>query len=84
MNAEEAHRIGLINRIADHADDLIETMLSTSGHSQRESKAVIRRILDGQAEDDSDSLARFAEAFTRADFREGVAAFLQKRKANFE
>ncbi len=84
MNAEEAHRIGLINRVADNADDLIETMLRTSGHSQRESKAVIRRILDGQAEDDADSLARFAEAFTRADFREGVAAFLQKRKANFE
>jgi enoyl-CoA hydratase/carnithine racemase len=84
LDAEEAHRIGLINQIADTADDLIETMLSTSGHSQRESKAVIRRILDGQAEDDADSRARFAEAFTRADFREGVAAFLQKRKANFE
>jgi enoyl-CoA hydratase/carnithine racemase len=84
INAEEAHRIGLINRIADSADHLIETMLSTSGHSQRESKALIRRILDGQAEDDADSLARFAEAFTRADFREGVAAFLEKRKANFE
>jgi enoyl-CoA hydratase/carnithine racemase len=84
IDAEEAHRIGLINRIADTADDLIEMMLSTSGHSQRESKAAIRRILDGQAEDDADSLARFADAFTRADFREGVAAFLEKRKANFE
>lgn len=84
IDADEAHRIGLINRIADNADDLIETMLSTSGHSQRESKALIRRILDGQAEDDADSLARFADAFTRADFREGVAAFLEKRKANFE
>lgn len=84
MNAEEAQRIGLINRVADNADDLIETMLSTSGHSQRESKAFIRRILDGQTEDDEESLARFAEAFTRADFHEGVAAFLQKRKANFE
>jgi enoyl-CoA hydratase/carnithine racemase len=84
IDAEEAYRIGLINRVADNADDLIETMLSTSGHSQSESKALIRRILDGQAEDDADSLARFAEAFTRADFREGVAAFLQKRKANFE
>ena len=59
-------------------------MLATSGHSQRESKRVIRRILDGQAEDDADSLACFADAFTRADFREGVAAFLAKRKANFE
>jgi enoyl-CoA hydratase/carnithine racemase len=80
----EAHRIGLINRVADDADDLIETMLSASGHSQRESKALIRRVLDGQPEDDADSLARFADAFKRADFSEGVAAFLQKRKANFE
>ncbi len=84
IDANEAHRIGLINRIADNADDLIETMLSTSGHSQRESKALIRRILDGQAEDDADSRSRFADAFTRADFREGVTAFLEKRKANFE
>jgi enoyl-CoA hydratase/carnithine racemase len=84
IDAAEAHRIGLINHVADNADDLIETMLSTSGHSQRESKAMIRRILDGQAEDDADSLKRFADAFTRADFREGVAAFLEKRKANFE
>ena len=84
IDADEAQRIGLINRITDNADDLIETMLSTSGHSQRESKALIRRILDGQAEDDADSRARFADAFTRVDFREGVAAFLEKRKANFE
>jgi enoyl-CoA hydratase/carnithine racemase len=84
LDAEEAHRIGLINRIADSAGDLIETMLGTSGHSQRESKRMIRRILDGQAEDDADSLARFADAFTQPDFREGVSAFLAKRKANFE
>jgi enoyl-CoA hydratase/carnithine racemase len=84
LDAEEALRIGLINQIADNADDLIETMLSASGHSQRESKTLIRRILDGQAEDDADSLTRFADAFTRADFREGVSAFLEKRKANFE
>jgi enoyl-CoA hydratase/carnithine racemase len=84
IDADEAHRIGLINRIAETADDLIETMLSTSGHSQCEAKQFIRRILDGQAEDDADSLARFAGAFTRPDFREGVSAFLAKRKANFE
>lgn len=84
IDAGEAHRIGLINRVADSADDVIETMLSTSGHSQREAKRMIRRILDGQAEDDADSLARFADAFTRPDFREGVSAFLAKRKASFE
>ena len=84
IDAAEAKRIGLITQIAENADALIAVMLGASGHSQREAKAVIRRILDGQCDDDVDSLARFADAFTGADFREGVAAFLAKRKANFQ
>ena len=84
IDAAEAQRIGLITQITENADALIAVMLGASGHSQREAKAAIRRILDGQCDDDADSLARFAEAFTGADFREGVAAFLAKRKANFQ
>jgi enoyl-CoA hydratase/carnithine racemase len=83
IDAAEAHRIGLIDDIADNADALIETMTSVSGHSQRESKAMIRRILDGQVADDDVTRAVFAEAFTGPDFREGVSAFLEKRKPDF-
>jgi enoyl-CoA hydratase/carnithine racemase len=84
IDAAEAHRIGLIDIIANDANDLITTMSSVSGHSQRESKAMIRRVLDGQAADDETTRAVFADAFTGADFGEGVEAFLTKRKACFE
>ncbi len=84
LTAEEALRIGLIDLIADHPDDLIGSIAANSLHSQRESKAIVRRILDGQIDDDTETLATFAQAFEGRDFSEGVAAFLGKRKPVFK
>ncbi len=84
VDASEAHRIGLINEIADNADVLVETMTSVSGHSQHESKAMIRRILNGQVADDDATRAIFAAAFNGPDFKEGVSAFLEKRRPDFK
>jgi enoyl-CoA hydratase/carnithine racemase len=83
LNAEEALRIGLIDLIADHPGDLLASISANSLHSQRLSKAIVRRILDGQSADDAATLAMFAGAFGGADFKEGVAAFLGKRKPHF-
>jgi len=87
LSAEEALRIGLITILADEpyaeAMALAETMASISSHSQQMSKQFVRRILDGQVDDDEASSALFDSAFESDDFREGVSAFLEKRKPEF-
>jgi enoyl-CoA hydratase/carnithine racemase len=84
LTADEALRIGLIDIIADHPDELLSGITANSLHSQRQIKTIVRRILDGQAEDDPETLAMFAQAFEEPDFSEGVAAFLGKRRPDFK
>jgi enoyl-CoA hydratase/carnithine racemase len=83
LDSAEALRIGLIDQIADGPDAIVAPILAASPHSVRQSKAMIRRILDGQDFDDPATLAMFADAFDGPDFAEGVAAFLAKRPPRF-
>lgn len=87
LPAEEAQRIGLIEILDEDpvaaATALAGTIATASSHSVRNTKKIVRRILDGQADDDAETHALFASAFTGEDFREGVSAFLEKRKAVF-
>lgn len=83
LDAEEAQRIGLIEMVADEPTYLVEGLLAASPHSIRESKKFVRRVLDGQAADDEETLRLFAEAFTGSDFLEGTTAFVEKRKPEF-
>ncbi|MCI4590075.1 enoyl-CoA hydratase-related protein [Sphingobium sp. BYY-5] len=86
-DAADALAIDLIDEIAvdplAEADRLARTIAANAQHSVRSSKAIIRRILDGQADDDATTLALFRDAFTLPDFAEGVAAFREKRRPDF-
>ena len=59
--ADDALAIGLIEEIAPDpltaADTLARTIAANAQHSVRASKAIVRRILDGQADDDATTLA---------------------------
>ncbi len=83
IDASEAYRIGLVDLLDADPVELAETIAGVSAHSVRQSKAMVRRILDGQAADDAATSALFADAFTLPDFAEGVGAFLAKRKPVF-
>ena len=83
IDAEEALRIGLVEMLADTPSELAEAILAASPHSVRETKRFVRRVLDGQSQDDDDTLRIFADAFTKADFAEGTATFVEKRKPEF-
>jgi enoyl-CoA hydratase/carnithine racemase len=86
-DAPGALAIGLIDEIAPDpraaADMLARAIAANAQHSVRSAKAIIRRILDGQADDDATTLALFRDAFARPDFNEGVTAFREKRRPDF-
>lgn len=83
VDAPEASRIGLIEEIAEdpvaRALALAETIAANAQHSVHATKAIVRRILEGQADDDSETLAMFRDAFARAEFAERVSAFKNRR-----
>lgn len=87
IDGARALAIGLVDELADHpgeaAADLSAAICAVSSHTVRASKAMVKRILHGQSEDDADTLAQFAGAFDGPDFAEGVDAFLNKRKPEF-
>jgi enoyl-CoA hydratase/carnithine racemase len=83
LSAEEALRVGLIEAIDESSAALARQIADNSAHSAHEMKAFVRRILDGQSDDDQETKRVFADAFTKPDFAEGTTAFAEKRKPEF-
>ena len=88
LSAAEALRIGLIETMdedpASVAAEIADAIASVSSHSVRQIKQIVRRILGGQADDDAETSAWFADAFDGADFAEGSSAFIAKRKPEWK
>jgi enoyl-CoA hydratase/carnithine racemase len=89
LTAAEAEAFGLIDRLVPAAelDAAVYTFATQiadlSQFTIRASKRLIQMALDGVDEDDREARRLFVDSFSGADFKEGVAAFIQKRKAYF-
>ena len=91
IDAAEAARIGLINRVVEpgdlesHVQHLAQTISTNAPLSIAASRMAINQVLQDPDERDSAALARAAAAcFDSEDYREGRAAFLEKRKPQFK
>jgi enoyl-CoA hydratase len=91
IEAEEAHRIGLIDVLVDeghhlaHATELAGRMARWSPVALRLAKEAIRAAAElPLAEGLVYEKERFLDAFASEDGREGVAAFVEKRKPEFK
>jgi methylglutaconyl-CoA hydratase len=91
FDAREAHRLGLAHEVvpADQLDakvgEIVKAMVGNSPNAVREAKALVRDIA-GLPIDDvllADTAGRIAAIRASDEGREGVAAFLEKRKPSW-
>jgi enoyl-CoA hydratase/carnithine racemase len=91
FGADEALRIGLINRVVAPDDletnvyELAQTIANNAPLSVAASRLTINQLLLDAQDRDEAAVARASVAcFDSADYREGRAAFLEKRKPQFK
>jgi enoyl-CoA hydratase len=91
FDAEEAFAMGLINRLVDPAEleadvrDYATRMAANAPLTMAAAKATIREGLKDGVERDLKKIATMvSQCFDSEDYREGVKAFLEKRRPNFQ
>jgi methylglutaconyl-CoA hydratase len=87
LDAAEAHQIGLVtevvptDRLLERGRELAATLLASSPTSLLRTKQLLAHLSGSSLDGDLElALQENARIRTAADFREGVAAFLEKRK----
>jgi enoyl-CoA hydratase/carnithine racemase len=86
MTAAELHAAGVVNRLADTADfdravaNLANEIAANAPLTIRSIKEMTRRLIARQRLSSEDERDLIELCYTSEDFREGVAAFLEKRK----
>lgn len=89
VSADEALRTGLIDQLvpaeglAAHVSTLADEIDQRSQVSVRGALAIIKKIADGATEPDDEVRQLVLDAARSADYREGVGAFLAKRRPSF-
>ena len=91
ISAEEAHRIGLVNRVVfhDNLESEAQRIAEKLASGPKKALARLKQILNESPNASlSAQLAKERQAIawsaTTEDFKEGIAAFLEKRSPNFK
>ncbi len=91
VTAAEAYRVGVVNRLASDEElrevttKLVQTIIKRGPIAVASALEVIRRGLEvGQSEGENLEADAFGLLFATADQKEGAAAFLEKRKPEFQ
>jgi enoyl-CoA hydratase len=90
INAEAAHQVGLVNHVEETQDAMMEKSRKLMGEILTKAPLAIGMVItSANAADDPDEdgflieANSFASCCSTQDFKEGTAAFLEKRKAEF-
>ena len=89
FDAAEAHRIGMLSILTEKLDetieDLLKHLLAGGPQAHREIKALIRSVAGRPIVDAliADTAKRIAEIRVSPEGKEGIASFLEKRKASW-
>jgi enoyl-CoA hydratase len=90
FTAAEAQMMGYVNRIAPEAEfealveDYLQSIAANAPLTLAQVKRTVREALKDPGARDLDAVARLIEGcFASSDYREGRAAFLEKRKPSF-
>jgi enoyl-CoA hydratase/carnithine racemase len=91
LDAAEAHRIGLVNRITEPAllptllDEYVKSITSGAPLTIKAGKRIIREVLKADADIDMELCRRLIlDCFESEDYAEGRRAFMEKRRPEFK